>query len=746
MMRLVFAKSHVKGHYRTDPTTHEQVYVKPHEDGRNQSHQFDEAAFDRREKAILAAVKDSKASGVKHLDQLPFGVEAMRGVRIRSLRNGSTGVVTSVNNLGETNIQWSDKQSADKNGGSPETVMVGTKSNPRMVTEYHSHLGKSDLAEFVVESGKEVVKQGHVVKTTTAISIPQSARSIFETEGIGSITEEDYPDDPKLVEGMRLLSESWSKNKLIVQPSQAGTIAHAVTYLSNLYDYHAEDKSSDTAMRRMDRASSNGLATLASALMRIEDAETKASPVIIVQHEPEPPQGQMNLFKAIRQGALWWFKRFTKSHVKQYTRSDGTIVREHDDKRLKKPGEAKNPRAAAKEKPKKGPRQAKPEETPQPHVTDHPEYPTVEPAKEGELAAWLNRIMEEPDIQAAMEEVRSTTPTDKIYKNAETGEYTPERAKIHEAIVASMMNPKAVPEAGQKPHAMIFMGRPASGKTSALQPAAKELGVEFTVINADDVKEKLPEYNGRNAGVVHEESSDIAERQLFRKALESGHHIMLDVTGGNVKKLQKWVEDFHGLGYEISIMMAELPVEECCARAVNRFRHTGRFVPPNYIANDVDHKPEKTYDVLKDDPRVSHWRRYSTDVKKGEQAPLRERGSKEVSGNPFNKGGSFEYGGSLLGRSHGEDVQRNGREPKRPDLRHPDGFHQVQKQHASVASPVLDRACKLRETLTKSIQHYSIDLTSPEIAPDVRGTLLAARHRQQIRLEQLNDMIAKVQA
>ena len=37
MMLLVFAKSHVKGHYRTDPTTHEQVYVKPHEDGRKAS-------------------------------------------------------------------------------------------------------------------------------------------------------------------------------------------------------------------------------------------------------------------------------------------------------------------------------------------------------------------------------------------------------------------------------------------------------------------------------------------------------------------------------------------------------------------------------------------------------------------------------------------------------------------------------------------------------------------------------------
>lgn len=43
----------------------------------------------------------------------------------------------------------------------------------------------------------------------------------------------------------------------------------------------------------------------------------------------------------------------------------------------------------------------------------------------------------------------------------------------------------------------------------------KEFGVDFTTINADDVKAKLPEYTGANAGLVHEESSDVAEGMLF---------------------------------------------------------------------------------------------------------------------------------------------------------------------------------------------------------------------------------------
>ncbi|MDO8357286.1 MAG: zeta toxin family protein [Nitrospirota bacterium] len=445
---------------------------------------------------------------------------------------------------------------------------------------------------------------------------------------------------------------------------------------------------------------------------------------------------------------MWFGRIFSKSHVKTYTRSDGTIVREHNDKRAKAGPEEKHPRGPAKETPKKGSKKGTQDETPRPETTEQPKPQKVTPAEEGQLAAWIEQIMQEPDIKAAMEEVDAGTPTDRLYKMA-SGEYQPVRARLHERIVASLLNPRAVPEEGQRPHAVIFMGRPASGKTTALGPAAKELGVEFTIINADDVKEKLPEYNKRNAGVLHEESSDIAEGQLLPQALDAGHHLLLDMTGANVGKVSQLVETFHQLGYEISVMLADLPIEKACARAVDRFRNpdNGRFVPPRYIFENVDHKPEKTYDVMKRDPRVAHWRRYNNDVEEGEQADLRDQGRKDVAGNPFNKSGPFDAIGALARPEGVQSLRRDGGESDGSYAgRTRQSSQEVpNREHLSV-SPVILRAYELRDTLTKSIHYYDIDLASPDLSSDVRGTILAGRHHQSTRLHQLNDLLEKAEA
>lgn len=59
-----------------------------------------EESFDDREKRIAQAVKDSKASGARHLDQIPLGVEALRGRRFLSLRDDSEWIARTVDNRG----------------------------------------------------------------------------------------------------------------------------------------------------------------------------------------------------------------------------------------------------------------------------------------------------------------------------------------------------------------------------------------------------------------------------------------------------------------------------------------------------------------------------------------------------------------------------------------------------------------------------------------------------------------------
>lgn len=414
-----------------------------------------------------------------------------------------------------------------------------------------------------------------------------------------------------------------------------------------------------------------------------------------------------------------------KAHVRTYQRRSKSgqtvMVQEHEDKRqAARPHFSSGRHAAIGDKALHG--QPSHQDTQPSMQTTRPDVQAVEPAKPGELEAWLHKMDQEPDIQQAMREVSEGTSTHLLYRQ-EDGTYTPERQRLHDEILASMLNPRAVAQEGQRPHVAILMGAPASGKTTALQPASKELGVEFTVINADDVKAKLPEYNGRNAGLVHEESSDIAEGQLLPKAIESGHNVLLDITGANGEKVKGMVERFHKLGYEISMLCAHLPIEKACARAVDRFRKSGRFVPPRYIAMKVDGNPEQTYNELKNDPRVTHWRRYSTDVEQGQGATLQEKSG------PQNR-----FGKSRLSVGEGfTSLRQDGRDAQRQDPR-------VLGSHPSDSSPVA-RAERVCAHLRKSLSYLDLDLSSPDLSGAERGVLLAARLDRLEKLEQIESLL-----
>ena len=767
-MRLIFGKAHVKGHYRTDPTTHAQVYVKPHEDGR-------EAGADVRPKEELTIDKALRSLGMdpnapmdkakalrRKADKLAKEAMAMT----ERIPGGQPIHSTADRNLRERSMEKHRKaidlikqaeaieEGAAKSKESPSSA-VDTRDFSKKLQEL-----QKQLTETKSVKGKLRLLDHGIEITTAFIENAKAHRSVtpdrlsFYQDWLKGIQE----SRDRLAAATLMEEEPWQ----IVQGQFQNIILHRDDYSDG--GIGGSQEQAKRSVNEFYRMAKLGGESRLSFEHRMKESDVKAwhkklvgaalaagKPVpteVLADYPDLFPQEQMSLFKALRSKLSFWFgKIFAKSHVKTYTRSDGVVVREHNDKRRSSQPDEKHPRGPAKEKVKKGRRKAGEEESPKPYTTAQPEYPKVEPPEEGELAAWIEQIMQEPDILAAMEEVDGAMPTDKIYKT-ETGEYQPDRAKLHQSIVASMLNPRAVPEEGQRPHAVIFMGRPASGKTTALGPAAKELGVEFTVINADDVKEKLPEYNRRNAGVVHEESSDIAEGQLLPQALDAGHHLLLDITGANVGKVRKLVETFHQLGYEISVMMADLPIEKAVARAVNRFRNpgNGRFVPPRYIVENVDHKPEKTYDAMKSDPRVAHWRRYNNDVEAGEKAPLKDQGSKDVAGNPFHKGGQFDARGDISRPEGIQSFRGDGREPERPHAsRARQSSEEVQGHATGPVDPSLLRAYEVRDTLTKSIHHLNIDLDSPEIAADVRGTLLSQRLGHHTRLERLNDLIEKAE-
>jgi hypothetical protein len=221
-------------------------------------------------------------------------------------------------------------------------------------------------------------------------------------------------------------------------------------------------------------------------------------------------------------------------------------------------------------------------------------------------------------------------------------EWTEERRKLHEQILSKILNPKAKTRSGEKPKVVLLMGPPGAGKTMAGQPEAAKLGVEFTVVNADDIKGMIPEYEGWNAAAVHEESALLAEGPLTQRARAERHNVLMDMTGGNTAKMEAMAEAMHRDGYEVHVISIALPAYKSTGRAWDRFvknafghadptgekMELGRFVPLPYVHGGIDGKPEKTYHALKQKPYVKSYVAISTDVPRGESPRVVDRGSR----------------------------------------------------------------------------------------------------------------------
>jgi predicted ABC-type ATPase len=239
-------------------------------------------------------------------------------------------------------------------------------------------------------------------------------------------------------------------------------------------------------------------------------------------------------------------------------------------------------------------------------------------------------------IQKAREQLKSAIPTDRLvseggYKNAD-GTYTPERAALHEKIVAEFINEENVakysPEPGQNPTLTILGGRGGSGKSWLSSKDGPIDTSKSMVIDTDEVKGKLPEYEGWNASQLHEESSDIVAL-IDRRAALLGLNVVLDGTLKSTNILSR-IEEYQrppATDYELEGYYMYASPETATMRAMGRFSKggtfSGRFVPPEVILGNT--KNETNFDLLSKDFRK--WAVYDNDAEGG-KPKLYQRGGK----------------------------------------------------------------------------------------------------------------------
>ena len=177
-------------------------------------------------------------------------------------------------------------------------------------------------------------------------------------------------------------------------------------------------------------------------------------------------------------------------------------------------------------------------------------------------------------------------------------QYVPERAQMHEAIIADAFRGKhPVPE-GQKPVAILMMGGGASGKSTLVRKQFEEKGLlgNFVQINSDDVKEQLPEYDIATkdpnntakdaAAMVHEESSDIAKEMAARAFgnPQAKYNFVFDGTGANARKYGEMIDKLKERGYHVHLMYADVEnPDDAWRRSSSRADKTGRWVPEEML-------------------------------------------------------------------------------------------------------------------------------------------------------------------
>lgn len=249
------------------------------------------------------------------------------------------------------------------------------------------------------------------------------------------------------------------------------------------------------------------------------------------------------------------------------------------------------------------------------------------------------------DVQERLKSIEQT-----IDQHKEGDDYSAERDAIHKKIYDHFLSPErveaATPADGEQPTFTILGGRGGSGKSwfkGKVYDPDKAI-----VLDADEIKGMLPEYEGWNAAQVHEESSDIMNNILMM-ARENGLNVVLDGTLNTTKSAMQKVNAFKGDGYRIEAHYMHLPRQEAAKRAVSRFLgKTNRYVPVDVVL--ANRNNEANFDEVR--KHADKWSFRDNNVEQGKEPILiSESGdqkndkSQEKNDQPLTKS---EYGHIIL--------------------------------------------------------------------------------------------------
>lgn len=261
---------------------------------------------------------------------------------------------------------------------------------------------------------------------------------------------------------------------------------------------------------------------------------------------------------------------------------------------------------------------------------------TPESAKASpELQDVMDRLAKGEDV--SLDEINRTPEVEEVHKLPSTNTadiHTPEREQLRTQVLEELYKRGSYSSetndyTGEIAHDRridIVIGAPAAGKSSVLVNPLSEQHMS-RVIDSDDAKQLLPEYNkGKGANNVHRESSGIRDRLLAR-AIGNGENIVWPTVGDKLNKLLADIQTMKDNGYSIYLHLNELPAGKATGRALGRYLSEGRFVDPEIVLK-VGDKPTQNYEYIRQqEGLIDGYSHYSNDVPRGEKPILIERSS-----------------------------------------------------------------------------------------------------------------------
>ncbi len=218
------------------------------------------------------------------------------------------------------------------------------------------------------------------------------------------------------------------------------------------------------------------------------------------------------------------------------------------------------------------------------------------------------------DRVVATSDLGQIVTTAAVYRPASPGApadrpFLDERLAVHDQIIDDCVPTfSASPATARPPAAYFTIGCPGSGKTSVLRrsveahrsreaqgAAAASAGsarpAPCSIIDADRVRQKLPEYaGGLGAFVVEEECFALTYGPVFEAALARRADVIYD-TIGRLASIRDNIELLHSNGFEIHVLQARAGLDDCRDRTERRALEVdGRLVPPAMLeraANDA---------------------------------------------------------------------------------------------------------------------------------------------------------------